>query len=53
MGGATSDGVVIFGFICTLEVLEELDELVELDEPEGITIGIIAGILGDLHFPLI
>ena len=65
MGGTTSDGAVTFGIVWTLEVLDELDEvdvvdkpadveeLDELDEPVGITIGVIVGILGDLHFPLI
>lgn len=44
------------GFDWPLEVLEELDELdevEELEEPVGTTIGVIVGILGDLHFPLI
>ncbi len=56
MGGTTFYGVVIFGFVWTLEVLdelEELDELDELDKPVGITTGVIVGILGVLHFPLI
>ena len=56
MGGATFYVAVIFGFVWTLEVLdelEELDELDELDEPVGITTGVIVGMLGVLHFPLI
>ena len=56
LGGATFYVAVIFGFVWTLAVLdelEELDELDELDEPVGITTGVIVGMLGVLHFPLI
>ena len=53
MGGATFYVAVIFGFVWTLEVLDELEELDELDEPVGITTGVIVGMLGVLHFPLI
>ena len=53
MGGATFYVAVIFGFVWTLEVLDELEELDEVDELVGITTGVIVGMLGVLHFPLI
>lgn len=36
-----------------LDELDELDELEGLEEPVGTAIGVIVGILGVLHFPLI
>lgn len=58
MGGTTSTtGVVTFGFVWTVldevEVLVDVEVLVEVDDPVGITIGVIVGIVGVLHFPLI
>ena len=34
-------------------MLDELEELDEVDELVGITTGVIVGMLGVLHFPLI
>ena len=36
-----------------VDELEVLVEVAELDEPVGMTTGVIDGILGVLHFPLI
>lgn len=36
-----------------VEMLADVEVLVEVDDPVGITIGVIVGIVGVLHFPLI